>query len=880
MQRFLRRIQYWFRVRRLEADIAEELEVHRAMTQEKLERDGLSAADAFAASRRALGNVTLAREEARAAWIWPWVQGVRQDATYALRAMRHQPGFSLLAIGTLAAAIGLNTAVFTVYSALTMRPWPVRNPQQVVTIYNLSDRDRLARGGGGPYGFSLAETQYFAEHSKTVSAFIVMRSGGGDKTLGEDDTPAAWVSGNYFSVLGVEMAAGRGFSPEEDRAESPVPVAVLSYGYWQRRFGGDPALTGKSVLLEDVPFTVIGIASQAFTGTSVDRVDIWMPISSSVLLRPDDRWVLNVARKPEACCLSVAGRLVAGATREQARAELTVLDRQYRGGRDTGASTAGGIRIDGTQADAGPRGGAGSTFTPIFAGVVLVLLLACANVGNLLLARAAARRREIGVRLALGAGRARVVRQLLTESLALALLSGCTGLMVALWLPAQIVGLLAGPNTLNLRPDAAVLGYALGLSLLSCLVFGLAPALHGTRSSVGNALKAGIPTAGSRLPLRSLLLAIQVAVTVVLLAASALLARAVYDASMRDHGFSLRDMSVVSFEAPSRGYDATRIRALALELADAVEAAGDSHSVALTSTEPLGSGNIKGSFRISGLQEDQNNSVYEVSPAYFDLLGLDVVAGRPLAAADVNKPVVVISETMAKKYWTIPSAVGQRILVDPARGGWNTPGELEIVGVVEDVHQTSLEEPDSTIYQPLSGRLLPRVLVRSSSVATTAAVTAAAARIDPRLRARVRPLVENLRPRLSSARTGAVIAGALGGLALMLASVGMIGVFSYWVQQRTREIGIRMALGARSPQVVHLLLGSSARSLLAGTVCGIVGAGSASGLLRSYLFGLNPLDPIAYSGVVALLVVAACAATYWPARRATRVDPVVALRCE
>ncbi len=511
---------------------------------------------------------------------------------------------------------------------------------------------------------------------------------------------------------------------------------------------------------------------------------------------------------------------------------------------------------------------------------MLVLLLACANVGNLLLARAAARRREIAVRLSLGASRARVVRQLLTESLALALLAGCTGLLLAFWLPARIIAVLAGQTALDLRPDAGVLAYALGLSVLSCLVFGLAPALHGTKGSVGNALKTGVPMAGSRLPLRNLLLAVQVAVTVVLLAAAALLARAVYNAGMRDHGFSMRDISVVSFEAPSRGYDAARIRASALELTRAVEAAGAGRTVAVTSTEPLGSGNIKGAFRIPGLPEQQSNSVYEVSPGYFDLLGVGVLAGRPLVATDSNKPVVVISETMAKRYWTIPSAVGQRILVDPASGGWNTPGELEIVGVVKDVHQTSLEEADSTIYQPLSGRVLPRVLVRGTGVAATAAVTAAAARIDPRLRARVRPLADNLRPQLSSSRTGAMIAGALGGLALVLASIGLIGVFSYWVQRRSQEIGVRMALGARSPQVVRLLIGSSARSLLWGAALGVVGAVSASGLLRSYLFGLSPLDPLAYAGVVALLAVAAVAATYWPARRATRVDPVVALRCD
>jgi len=875
MGRLLRRLQYLFRQRRLEAELAEELEFHRATKQQQLEEAGLSSAEAAHSARRALGNMTLAREDARGVWLAPWLEGVRQDLAYALRAMRRQPGFSLVAIGTLAAAIGLNTTLFTIYSAFALRPWPaVPDAGRVVTIYN----------GTGAGNFSRAAFEYFAEHTQSFEGlFVVRRAGDNVLNPGGDETRASWVSGGYFATLHVPMALGRGFALTDDRSDAPVMVAVLSHLYWTTRFGADSAIVGKTITIEDLPVVVVGVAGQKFMGTLPDRVDVWLPMSAAALFRPNERWVRDevtraISRHRVSGSLNLAGRLAPEISTGQAQAELAVLALQFE---PPSRPEGHGIRLLDTTALSGPKGGDGSAFLPIFGAVLLVLLLACANVGNLLLARAAARQREIAVRLSVGASRPRILRQLMTESLTLACVAGAIGIAIAWVLPGRLVDIAAGkPTALPLAPDTLVLAYTALLCVLACMVFGLAPALHATRASVAGALKSQVLLRSPRFSLRSVLLSTQLAVSVVLLVAAGLLLRGVRHGRGLDHGLAIDGVTVVSFSAPASVFDAGRTRAFTLQLADEIAALGPADAVGITQAVPFGSGNIKGSFRVPGSDMDTNNAVYEVSLGYFDLLGLSIVAGRGFGGDEAGPNAIVVNESLARLLGSPQAAIG-RTIVSPPDNGWNQVGVLRIIGVVRDVRETPLEHVQPTIYQLLSGRSIPHVMVREAAAPGIGGrISAAAARLDPRVRARMAPLSENIEARLQASRVTASVAAALGMLALLLATVGMFGVFSFWVQQRTHEIGIRMALGARAPEVVRLVVASSGRAVATGIVVGTAGALVASRLLQRSLYGLSPVDPITYTGVALLLAVSGIGATFVPARRAAHVDPLVTLRAE
>jgi predicted permease len=871
MRRLLARLAYLVASRKREHELDEEIELHRLMLQEDLEARGLSRRAAAAQSRRTMGNMRIAREDARGVWISPAIESLWQDTAYAFRTVIRQPGFSIVAVAALAAGIGLNTSIFSIYNAVVLREWPVRNSHEVVAVFNMNPSDVRIRGGGGPWGFSLDEVAYFSSHSKTFSGFVVTRVGGGDKSIGEDDAAASWVSGNYFSLLGVEMARGRGFLPEEDRTDAPSAVAILSYGYWQRKFGGDESIVGARVSFEDVPFTILGVTARSFKGTLPNPVDIWMPLGSSSLLRPQDSYVINVVHKAANCCSSVAGRLKSGVTLAEAEAELTLLDRLYRGRAEPG----GGVRLTGTQFTANPKNDATGLFTPMFAGSMLVLFIACANVGNLLIARAAARRREIGIRLSIGAGRSRIVRQLVTESLVLATIAGIVGLTVAMWLPAAVVRLAgADPGALQLTPDGRVLAFTVLTATASAILFGLLPAFHGVRAGAIAAIK-DVPLKASRVPIRGALLALQVAIAIVLLACAALVANAVRKINAKDLGFFTGDLTVISIAAPARGFDAARTRTASLQLAQTLDAVP---GVALTSTAPMGSGTIKGSFKVpEDLATEHFNSVYEVSPQYFNVLRIPILAGRPIGAGDAGRPVIVVNQALAVHFWKTPSAAIGRFIV--SEGGFNMPGQLEVVGVAGDVHNTSLTSIEYTIYQPLSGRGLPQVLVANSS-RTIESLVAEIGRIDPALRPKVSPWAANIGPKLRGSFTAATMGAAMGMLALVLAAIGIFAVFAYWVQQRTHEIGVRMALGAQSGQVVRLLLQSSVFAMGIGLLAGVGGAAAASRLLRSYMFGLSPVDPVAYLAALVVVAIAGALATYAPARRATRVDPAAVLRCD
>jgi putative ABC transport system permease protein len=461
----------------------------------------------------------------------------------------------------------------------------------------------------------------------------------------------------------------------------------------------------------------------------------------------------------------------------------------------------------------------------------------------------------------------------------LACVAGAAGILVAGWLPSQILRLAWGNSTaLQLDPDSTVLAFTLGVSIVSCLFFGLAPALQSTRRDVIGALKEGSVLPGARFSLRTVLLSIQVAAVVVLLVSAGVMARSARRVSDRALQPRARDLFVVSLVPPVRGYDAARTRTVAMALEQDLAAAMTSGTVAVTSTPPLGSGNIKGSFRLPGQAENLHNGVFDVSPGYFSLTGLAIIEGRGFTPADAGQAVIVVNETMAKAYWPGRSPVGQRVVCIPPESGWNMTGELEIVGVVRDSYMTGLSEIEPTIFQPMTHRTVPQIVATSRSAADTAA--AVATRLDPRLRARVIPLSSVLAPRLRSARIAAATAGSLGLLAMGFACVGMFGVFAYWVRQRTQEIGVRMALGAQSSDVIRLVLGTTSRAVGLGIVAGLGAAAAAGRLLRSFLFGLSGVDPLTYVAVALLLTAASLLAAFLPARRATRIDPLVALRYE
>jgi macrolide transport system ATP-binding/permease protein len=577
MGKLSRRLLYWFRSRQLDAELAEEMEFHCALAARESGGDE-------GASRRAMGNLTLARERARGVWIWPWLESFWQDLAYGFRNMQRQPGFTAVALLALGCAIGINTSLFTAFNAVALRPWPVKDPGSVVNI-NQVLMDGPRKGATG--GFSLAAHRYLAGHSRALSGVIAM--GNGEKAkLGDRKLELTYVSGNYFRVLGVGMARGRGFLEEEDRAGAPLAVAVISHPLWQSQFGGDPEIIGRRIRLDEIPFTVVGVTPVDFTGTSPARNDVWIPFPAKLLLRPHDPQVMRFLTSPDYCCTPLAGRLAQGFTRAQAQAEVRLLLDGFQPPVEHGEWS---IVLTGTALLEGPRDDktkpAVTIVSLLFLAVTLVLLLACANVGNLLLARAAARRQEIAVRLSLGGSRARLIRQLLVESMALALSAAAIGFLAAWFLPGFIASRLVDDHSFRLLPDGRVLAYTLALAVTACLAFGLAPALHGTRGNIVGALKNEMRLTGVRLSLRGFLLAAQVAISVVLLSGAGLLVRGLQRAQAQDPGFQIQNVTVMSLDLPASKYSGAQTKAFAAQLSAELRLLEGLPPVALSMDAPL-----------------------------------------------------------------------------------------------------------------------------------------------------------------------------------------------------------------------------------------------------------------------------------------------------
>jgi predicted permease len=872
MTRFLRRLWAIIRFRQLDADLAEELQYHREMKAQELERDGLPAREARLAAHAALGNLTRSREDARAVWIWPWLESVWQDIVYAVRSLRRQPGFTLVAIVALGVAIGLNASIFTVFAGLALRPMTgLTEPARVVTVRQMSPVGRI-----GAIGLSFPEFRFLDEGARSVNGLVAHRALSVNlesEQVGRS-TPAYGVTGDYFDVLGVRMEHGRGFLASEDRRESPARVAVLSHQLWRTRFGGR-TIVGEQIRIDGLPHTVVGITPREFMGPEGNANRVWLPLSSIPTLRVEfgallDRW--------QDCCVQVTGRLAEGTTRSEAAAELQALSGRFRASVDQDTRQ---IAIGGTQFLQGLRakGEALAVIGVLFTGITLLLLIACANVGNLLLARAAARVGEIGVRLSIGASRRRIVRQLLTEGLVLAAIAAALGVGLATWLPSYVLNTVVNqPVPFDIQTDVLVLAYATALAVIACVACALAPALHATRVDVASALKNATTAMRSRLPLRTVLLAVQVAVTVVLLTSAGLLLRGVAQARTLDVGFTMDDVGVVTIDLPAFAYDNARAATLVKELQTAVRDVG-LQAFAFTAHEPLADFHMVTGIRLNGESEEMTRQAefIHVTPGYFSVLRLPLVAGRDFQDSDTGRPVAIVNETLARVYWPGQNPVGRSFI-----GGGRE--SLEIIGLVKDAYMNELNGIEPTFFRPMGDQVrsepFPRLMFRATQPAAWSAVAARISNIEPRARVEVAPLRDRFEDWLAELGFAPMAASILGVLGLTLATIGMFGVFAYAVRQRTREIGIRMALGAHSGAITRLVLSGNSRAVAIGVAAGIAGALAASQVLRSFLYGLSPLDPIAYGGVVLLLAAAATTASYLPARRATRVDPVLALRHE
>jgi predicted permease len=867
MPGLFRRLRARLRNRRFDEDLREELRLHEEMKREELEANGIAQTDARARARRALGNITLMREDSRRVWIASWLDSTIQDVRYAVRALHRQPLHAMTAISVLALAIGLNTSLFAAFKAIALEPWPVRDPGSVVRIWALAKGRQVAP--------SVDEFRFMRQHATSLSGLAAHTPPGQRARLqspGQVDAalPAAWASANFFDLLRIRFQLGSGFIDVDDEPGNRRAPLVLSDSAWRNYFASDPAVIGRPVSVMEQPFTIVGVLEGRFDGIG-RPVDLWMPLSA-FQSDADGTGMGWEAPSSANCCVQMVGRLARGRNQRRSLQEVQLLHGRFS---TAARRESGRVEVFGTSDIS--RGGLQryGLFAAFGAAVALVLVLACANVGNLQLARGLARRREIATRLALGASRRRIVRQLLTEGLVLTSAAGALAIGVAVVLPPLIfryIGEEIPPYMrARFRPDDQILVFTIVTCVVSCLIFALAPALHATRVRIPLGVLGRTATAPSRFQLRSILLATQIAVCTVLLAGAGLVTRAIAHAMSVDPGFTIEGVDVVSTALPTGASSKDR-QALIRGTLAALERDSD-HPVAVAPFGPIDDARYMMSMALPGAGPRDFETVLRrgVSVRYFDVLGIPLVKGRMFPSGISNE--VVVNQALVRAYWAGEDPVGRTLHdVDPRKG--TVQRVFTIVGVVRDTYLTGLERIDPVIFTPEDvGAFLTR-----GGPAAVERIRATAMAINPAAIITVRPLRENVRTYLEESRTGATLAWAIGLLGLVLATVGVFGVFAYAVEERRREIGVRLALGAARQQIIRMLVSSSGRAMILGLGAGLILSLGCGPLLRAYLFGLSPLDPIAYAVVTLLLAIAAGLATVVPARRACRVDPAVTLR--
>jgi predicted permease len=835
------------------------------------------------------------------------MNGLFQDLRYAARQLRKSPGFTAVAVATLALGIGANTGIFTVLNGLLLKMLPVREPRQLVVVGDPARANGRSNGTPRTDIFSYPLYKELRDRNSVFTGLCAAASDhrvevdAGQGELPDEKILGRMVSGNYFTVLGLEPAAGRLFSDADDTAEGANPVVVLGYEYWRRKFVLSAAIIGKSVRLNGYPFTVIGVAPAGFDGDVVgERMALFVPLSMQPQIIRGRSWRKSGSNS----WLSLIGRLHASVTPAQAEANLNlVLQQAVKSdyGAALSADDRSSIRDDHVNVVAGGggisalRGDYRIPLLLLMGIVALVLLIACVNVANLLLARASSRSREIAVRLAIGADQRRLLQQLLTESMLLGLLGGITGSLLAIGGVRLLVALLGSGTTIPLAPDWRVLAFTITISLLTGIVFGLVPALQTLRVRVTPALKnatRSAPEPGSQFTWGKGLIVGQVALSLLVLFAAGLLVRSLQKLMTQNFGYSRDHLVIARLDPTGAGYNAENMKLLAAELVARLAAAPGVRAVTY-STNGLFAGTessdaiIVPGFSASGPQDRSVREDY-VGPNYFGVVGIPMLAGRDIEAQDTatSTRVAVVNEAMAKHFFAGQDPIGRQFMIDDP--DWHDKS-ITIVGISHNAkdHGSGMrEEVKPRFYMAFQQVPDPDQIVLEAQVsgAPSGAVTNILGQIkaaDPRL-----PIafIETLDTLVTDSAGDQIALAKLStffaGLALLLACVGLYGVISYTVAGRTREIGLRMALGAQRGDVMELVLREGMLLVAIGLLTGIPLALASTRLLHSFLFELNSTDPLSLIAVVLLLGIVAAVAGFIPARRASRIDPMVALRYE
>ncbi|HST19533.1 MAG TPA: ABC transporter permease [Blastocatellia bacterium] len=814
------------------------------------------------------------------------METIWHDIRYGFKMLLKSPAFTLVALLSIGLGIGINTAIFSVVNAVLFRPLPV-----------ISEPDRLV--------WFRAPISYpsYEEYRDQNDVFTGMTasSGKSEFSLSSDGQPelvqGEFVTANYFSVLGVEASLGRTFLPEEDQTPGAHQVVVISHNLWENRFGADPALIGKTISLNGMGFTVVGIAPKNFIGTEVGIIrELWVPMMMFSQLNPrvtggDSTPVPDRLSNRNMYWLNTVARLKPDVSREQAESAMTVIA-------DRAAKAHGEQKIDERlrsvnllpvaggldprdRLDALPLSGL------LMAVVGIVLLIACANVASLLLSRATIRQKEIAVRQALGASRSRLIRQLLTESILLALIAGAFGLLLGLWAIDILKALSSGVPLASVDAglDYRVLGFTLLISLITGIVFGLAPALQASRPDLVPALKNESVMVGShrRSRLRNAFVIAQVTLSLVLLIGSGLFIRSLQNAQSIDPGFNARNGLTVPVDLGLLRYDEAKGQEFYRQIVERVKTMPGVEQASLVKFVPLGFSFAQREVVIEGSDADDSGvsaGFNIVGRDYFQTMGVSILRGREFKEDDREKG-VIINETFAARFFSDKDPIGKRVSLNGLKGPYS-----EIVGVAKDGKYSTLgERARPFIYQPLlqsyESRMTLVVRTTTDPTALTDAVRSQIQALEPNLPvAKINTLAEQVNTSLLPARLTATLLGVFGLLALCLAAVGIYGVVAYSVSQRTHEIGIRMALGARSGDVLKLVLREGLGIVTIEIAIGLGIAFVATQLISSFLYGVSATDPITFVGISLLLTVVALGACFVPARRATKVDPMVALRYE